>query len=127
MGGTDEPSNLYECTVEEHAELHFALYLEHGRVEDWWAAHGLAGMIDNEEIIRARQSLGGSKSKGKPRSEETKAKIAAAHLGKPKHTPESKAKLSKLWTGVKRGEEFGKKMSAIMTGKKRGPYKKSTD
>ena len=122
MGGTDDPSNLYECTVEEHAELHFALYLEYGRYEDWVAAQGLAGMIDNAEWIKMRQSIGGSKSQFV--SEETKAKISASHIGKPKHTAESKSKLSKYWTGRKRSEEFGKICSASRLGKKRGHYKK---
>jgi len=52
MGGTDDPSNIMECSVEEHAELHFALYLEHGKWEDYIAALGLAKIIDSEEARR---------------------------------------------------------------------------
>ena len=61
MGGTDEPSNIMECSVEEHAELHFALYLEHGHWQDWYAAMGLAGIIGKEEIVREQQSRAGIK------------------------------------------------------------------
>ena len=122
MGGTDDPSNLFECTVEQHAELHLALYLEHGKYEDWVASQGLSGQIDNVEWIKLRQSIGGSKSQFV--SEETKAKMSASQTGLKRHTAESKAKLSKLWTGVKRSKEFGEACSASRLGKKRGTYKK---
>ena len=36
--------------MEEHAELHFALYLEHGLLEDWCAAYGLCGSIGKAEM-----------------------------------------------------------------------------
>ena len=49
MGGTDEPSNLVEVSVEEHAELHFDRYLTYGRWEDWMAAVGLAGLSPSAE------------------------------------------------------------------------------
>ena len=62
MGGTDDHSNLYECTVEEHSELHFALYLEHGRWEDWCAAMGLSGQIGKEEIISLKLSEASKKA-----------------------------------------------------------------
>ena len=49
MGGTDDPSNLVEVSVEEHAELHFALYLEHGKYEDYIAYNMLAGRTSEGE------------------------------------------------------------------------------
>ena len=58
MGGTDDPSNLIEVTAEEHANLHLALYLEHGKREDWVAYHAISGHIGKEEIIRERARLG---------------------------------------------------------------------
>jgi len=107
MGGTDEPSNIMECSVEEHAELHFALYLEHGRWQDWYAAMGLAGIIGKEEIVREQQSrasikgntgrkrpdlaaynkgegrkyTGGGWNKGVPMSEETKKLMSEKRKG----------------------------------------------
>ena len=42
MGGTDDPSNLVELTVEEHAEAHRKLFEEHGRWQDELAWKGLA-------------------------------------------------------------------------------------
>ncbi len=51
MGGTDDPSNLVEVSVEEHAELHFALYLEHGKYEDYIAYNMLAGRTSEGERV----------------------------------------------------------------------------
>jgi len=51
-GGTDDPSNLVELTVEEHAEAHRVLYEKYGRWQDELAWKGLSGMIGKEEIIR---------------------------------------------------------------------------
>lgn len=59
MGGTDDPSNLIELTVAEHAEAHKKLFEEHGKLEDKLAWIGLSNQIDNQEVIRQRQSLGG--------------------------------------------------------------------
>ena len=76
MGGTDEPSNIMECSVEEHAELHFALYLEHGRWQDWYAAMGLAGIIGKEEIVREQQSRASIKGNtGRKRPDLTKRNL----------------------------------------------------
>jgi hypothetical protein len=51
MGGTDDTSNLYECSIEQHAELHLALYLEHGHWQDFLAYHGLSGIASHEECL----------------------------------------------------------------------------
>ena len=48
-GGTDDPSNLIQVTVEQHAELHFTRYLEYGELGDWLAAFSLSGQISHAE------------------------------------------------------------------------------
>ncbi len=53
-GGTDDPSNIVELTIEEHAEAHRLLYEEHGHWEDKVAWLGLSGKIGKDEIIRER-------------------------------------------------------------------------
>ena len=50
-GGTDDPSNIIELTVAEHAEAHKKLWEKHGRKEDYIAWKGLAGEIGKEEIL----------------------------------------------------------------------------
>lgn len=63
MGGTDDPSNIVELTIEEHAEAHRVLYETHGRWEDRTAWLGLAKLIGKEEILKEvlknRKSLKG--------------------------------------------------------------------
>lgn len=52
MGGTDDPSNLIELTIEEHAEAHRLLWEKHGTKEDWLAWKGLSGLISKKEILK---------------------------------------------------------------------------
>jgi len=58
-GGTDDPENLVRVTVEEHAELHFARYLQYGEMGDWMAYHSLSGQMENQEVILEKARLGG--------------------------------------------------------------------
>ena len=100
-GGTDDPSNLIELTVEEHAEAHRLLYEQHGRWEDYYAWQGLSGQIGKEELIRSTQSIANSK----PKSKETKKKMSIA------------------FTGRKYNKEFCKNASIIMKNRwKEGKY-----
>jgi hypothetical protein len=48
-GGTDDPSNLIELTIEEHAEAHRLLFEEHGRYQDKIAWKMLSGQISVAE------------------------------------------------------------------------------
>ena len=61
-GGTDDPSNLIELTVAEHAEAHRVLYETHGRKQDWLAWKGLLGEVEKEDIVREARKLGGLNS-----------------------------------------------------------------
>lgn len=63
MGGSDDPSNLIELTVEEHAEAHRVLFETYGRKEDELAWKGLAGIIGKEELIHELAKLGSLKGK----------------------------------------------------------------
>ena len=56
MGGTDDPSNLIELTITEHAEAHLRLWEEHGIEYDRIAYLSLSKMIDRAEAIRQVQS-----------------------------------------------------------------------
>lgn len=99
-GGTDDPENLVELTVEEHAEAHRKLFETYNRKEDYLAWKGLEGQISKEEILKEIYKENGRKmglsnkgriapNKGKPMAEEQKEK-----LRKPK-TEEHKEKLRK--------------------------------
>lgn len=60
MGGTDDPSNLVELTVEEHAQAHKELYEKYGKKEDLCAYYMLSGKNQDPEFVKARASLGGT-------------------------------------------------------------------
>jgi hypothetical protein len=51
MGGTDDPSNLIELTIEEHAEAHRILYETYGNWQDKLAWQGLAKIITKKELV----------------------------------------------------------------------------
>jgi hypothetical protein len=61
MGGTNDPSNLIELTVEEHAEAHRLLYEQHGKYEDLLAYRCLAGQAVDVDFAEERAKLGGYK------------------------------------------------------------------
>jgi hypothetical protein len=73
-GGTDEPENLIQLTPQEHAEAHLALYLEHGRWQDWQAALWLSGQNNDKAYLSARNSQ--NRAKAGPRSEASKIKTS---------------------------------------------------
>lgn len=92
MGGSDDPSNLIELTIEEHAEAHRILYEQHGHWQDKVAWQGLLGLIGHQDIMRemydARKGEGNF-FYGKRHSEETKRKISEANKGRLKGIPKS--------------------------------------
>jgi len=66
MGGTDDPSNLIELSLAEHAEAHLKLYEDHGKKQDLWAYYLLSGQT--EEAFLLNCSAGG-KIQGKVNAE----------------------------------------------------------
>ncbi len=107
MGGTDDPTNLVELTVSEHADAHRVLWETYGKQEDLLAWKSLSKQIDEEEIQELRSSIGGKNNKGKPKSEETKRKmsetkkkmISDGTLYLPKMDEVNKQKISKALKG----------------------------
>ena len=104
MGGTDDPINLVELTIEEHAEAHRLLYEQHGHWQDKVAWQGLLGLIPHEKIIE--EMYAARKGKGN------------RMYGKPcyyKMTDEEKQRwkdnISKSMKGRKVSDETRKKMS----------------
>ena len=97
MGGTDDPENLIELSVEDHAEAHRILYEKYGRWEDQIAWLGLSGQIGKEEVIRRMLSEAGKKGGAAsnhvghsiPHTESAKQKISEnSKQSKPIHTPQ---------------------------------------
>jgi hypothetical protein len=82
-GGTDDPSNIVELTIEEHAEAHRLLYEEHGRWQDRVAWLSLSGIMKDEERIYeiAKNSNRGNPT-GYKHSEDVKQQLREMKLGK---------------------------------------------
>lgn len=55
MGGTDDPDNLVEVTIEEHARLHKQLWEDLGHWQDHIAWKMLSGQISVAEAIKETQ------------------------------------------------------------------------
>jgi hypothetical protein len=79
-GGTDDPSNLVELGIAEHAEAHRILFEEHGRWQDRVAWLSLSGIMKDEE--RIYEILKNSNPGGYKHTEETKQKLSEMRLGK---------------------------------------------
>lgn len=58
-GGSDDPDNIIELTVEEHAQAHLYLYEKYGKKEDLCAYYMLSGKNKDPEFIKLRASIGG--------------------------------------------------------------------
>jgi len=120
MGGSNDPSNIIELSVEEHAEAHRKLYEEHGHWQDHLAWKALSGQINSDEIRRLKTILAWT---GRTHTDDAKEKIKAARANQI-ISDETKAKMSKVRKGKKitwdtksntpeANEKRSKKMSGI--------------
>jgi len=91
-GGTDDPSNIINLTVEEHAEAHKKLWEEFGCWQDKLAWLSLSNQIGKEEIQKeicrqtglnnkGKTNTNGKGNKGKQKSKSHKINISNAHMG----------------------------------------------
>ena len=61
MGGTDDPTNLVEVTVTQHAMYHFCNYQLWKNIEDYVAYRGLSGQISEAEFLVEKFKIFGIK------------------------------------------------------------------
>lgn len=116
MGGTDDPSNLVEVTVEQHALLHKQLWEDLGYRQDEIAWKCLSGAITAEEakimaIREARKRDIGKKKN--PCSEETRKKISESRKGQ-RISDEAKRKMSAWAKTQKHSDERKQNQSERM-------------
>jgi hypothetical protein len=107
VGGTNDPSNIVELTIEEHAEAHHILYEQYGRDEDRLAWLGLSGQIGKDEILKQIAMA----QKGKKKPEGFGEKIRQANLGR-KHSENAIEKMSLVKKG-KYNSEYYRKIGAM--------------
>jgi hypothetical protein len=91
MGGSDDPSNLIEITIEEHANIHKQLWEDLGHWQDKIAWQMLSGQISSAEAIKQAQSEGAKNRKkrfgkdnhfyGRKHTNETKNAIRNKKMG----------------------------------------------
>lgn len=62
MGGSDDPSNIKELTIEQHAAAHRDLYEKYGFEQDRIAWQGLTGLISKAEVMQELHKLGRKKT-----------------------------------------------------------------
>jgi hypothetical protein len=93
MGGTDDPSNIIELSVEDHAKAHLDLYEKYGTEYDRIAYESLMKRLPKEEIVRQV--------------------CRATHLGKPKN-PEAVEKMRQTKLGTTQTLESNKKRSETL-------------
>ena len=98
MGGTDEPSNLLELTIGEHAVAHRKLYEKFGHHQDLIAWLALEKVISKDQARRL--AVSGALS-GKSKSEEQRMKISKSLVGR-KLSAETIAKMSASRRGKKK-------------------------
>lgn len=112
MGGSDDPSNIAELTVEQHAEAHKLLWEEYGNHKDYLAWQGLANLMDKDDIVR---SLISHTHKGKKKSPEQIAKMKEAKKNY-SHSEKTRLKIGQSSLGRTWPEESRKKKSEAMKG-----------
>ncbi len=114
MGGTYDPGNVVLLTVKQHAAAHKKLWEQYGKYEDWLAWKTLSGQISKKELTKELEELRrkhiSEGMMGRSVSLETRQKISRSNKGKPK-SEEHKANLSKAKLGRTPWNK-GKKFSA---------------
>jgi hypothetical protein len=117
MGGTNDPENLIELTVEEHAEAHRKLYEEHGHWQDHVAWKALSGQIASDDVRRLVTSLA---NKNRVWTEESKEKLREARKKQDssgwKWNEESRKAKSEAVKGIPRPKESNAKTSKALSG-----------
>jgi hypothetical protein len=97
-GGTDAPENLVLLHPIDHAIAHLVRFKIYGNPADGWAYNRLINGL-KDELIPNRKGVPKPYMR-KPKSEETKAKMSAAAMGK-KKSPDAVEKTRNALTGRK--------------------------
>lgn len=98
MGGTDDPSNLIELSVEDHAKAHKLLYETHGHWQDYYAWKGLEGIIPKKELIKEMNSAKVKQAHQEGKYDYEKLRLSRIGFKQPQSQKDKVAKFfSKKW------------------------------
>ena len=107
-GGTDDPSNIVELTIDQHAEAHRILWEKHGRWEDELAYKGLAGLMSKQDIVARQLSEAGKKGgSAKPITYDSQSPGGFANYEKNKDAVNATLRANATRAKGKKGKEFG--------------------
>lgn len=120
MGGSNDPSNLIELTVLEHALAHLNLYEEYGNPNDLLAYNGLMGLKDSAECAAEASRIANLGKKPSPETLEKKRQTQLKRIAAGIATPPTNK-------GMPRDEEWRSKMRVSMQGNKNGLGTKRTE
>ena len=120
LGGTNDPSNLIELSVEEHAEAHCKLFEENGNWQDRIAWLTLSGQIGKDDALREARSAANRGRKRTPEQVENIRKAAnkrnARLMADPILWSEINRKRSESHKGKKKSAEHMDNWSASRKG-----------
>ncbi len=137
LGGSDDKDNIVELTASEHYVAHQLLVKMHpNHVGLLWALSSMT--YATKVMVRSNKRYAWLRSrfaeamrsrfKGKPLTNEHKAKLSEAHKGKNTglRSDETRKRISEALRGKKKSTEHVLAMAAAKTGKKRGPMSEQT-
>jgi hypothetical protein len=109
MGGTDSPENLVELTIQEHAQAHYDLWKEYGKIEDKIAWKGLSRRKITEEDRIELSKSGFSKFINDP---QRKLDWTEKIKNKRKEQTITESHKNKISEGLKKAYKEGRKVAS---------------
>lgn len=125
MGGTNDPTNLVEVTVTQHAMFHYCNYQLWGNEQDKIAYRGLSGSIGKEEVLMELMALAVSMASTSENIEKKKQTFKEI-----KHQQgEKNSQYGKMWItdGTKEGSYRINKGDPIPEGFRKGRVSRSEE
>jgi hypothetical protein len=134
LGGDNSQENIVLLTPEEHYVAHQLLVkIYPGNHSLMWSASCMTGKTGRQSgrqnklygwLRRRFGQMISERQKGKKLSDEHKAKLSAAKLGKkrPPHSENTKSKMSAASKGREKSESHRLALAAAKLGKKTGPH-----
>lgn len=124
-GGTDEPENLVEVSITQHAMYHFCNYQLWGNVEDYVAWRGLSGQISEAEFLAEKLKIfsqkGAIASKKKFEDEEFRKSWILECKERFHNSPKKQEMIERLKTNQPKAVELSRTPEIIQ--KKRQKFK----